>query len=132
VGAVHLTSAWAAGEAPDTSGDTRQIIVALIGALALVLVALVPVFVTMAKRDAATTTPPAPAPAPSPPDELQRIWTAIEELRRDDRDAARDLSGHDALLDECQRDARDLDAKLERVRDEVHRHVWGPGHGTGS
>jgi hypothetical protein len=122
-----LSLAWAAEAPPESSGDTRAILIALIGALGLLLVALIPVMVNLAKRDAGTTTPPAPAPGPEPSpgaSEIQRIWDAIEGLRSGQATVGRELSGHDALLDECQRDVEDVEAAHERLRDEVHRHLW--------
>jgi hypothetical protein len=130
VAPLHLSSAEAAGGV-----GTEQIIVALIGGLALILVALVPVLITSAKRGASTTTPPQPAPAGSTitPEEARRLWDAIEALRRDQSNAAlqaaRDHGGIEARVAEARRDIESLTGEHGKLRDGFHRHAGSPGHG---
>jgi hypothetical protein len=127
---------WAAGrhlplllaaEAPAGDDHTAQIIVALIGGLALVLVALVPALVNRQKKDAVTTPSP-PAAAGATAEEVARIWTAIEGLRDGQQREQREHAGYEALLDECRRDNQATDAEVARLRDTVTRHVARPEH----
>jgi len=131
VGTHHLTwaVAAAAGDGDAGGGDTRQIIVALIGALALILVALIPALVNLAKRESATTTPSPPAPAGATPEETARLWAAIEKVQSDQQQSFREHAGYDALLDECRRDTQQLSGEVAKIREAVSRHVYGPGHG---
>jgi acyl-CoA reductase-like NAD-dependent aldehyde dehydrogenase len=128
VAPLHLTAAETGGV------GTEQIIVALIGGLALVLVALVPVLITSAKRGASTTTPspPGPTEATIPPEEAERLWKAIEKLRNDQRDAAlwaaEERGRIEARNAEARRDIDSLQRILGDLRDRFHRHTGSPGH----
>jgi hypothetical protein len=125
-----------AGEASEGVG-TEQIIVALIGALALILVALVPVLITSARRGAATTTPSAPAANGSTisPQEAQQLWNAIEGIRRDQGDAAlraaREHGALDERVAETRRDLEGLGGEHRRLSERVQRHIGSPGHQPG-
>lgn len=132
-----------AAEAPAGDDYTAQIIVALIGALALILVALVPALVNRQQKKDATTTPSPPAPVGASPEEMVRVWAAIEGLRDGQQRSFREHAGYDALLDECRRDSQQTDATVARhadehrrdiaaLREQVHKHIYGPGHGAGA
>lgn len=131
-----------AAEAPAGDDHTAQIIVALIGALALVLVSLIPALVNRSQKKDATTTPAPPSPT-SASEELARVWTAIEGLRNGQQRSFREHAGYEALLDECRRDneqtnadvartAADQRRELDALRDQFHRHIYGAGHGSGA
>ncbi len=129
-GSPRVLSMLLAGETPPApAGEdyTAQIIVALIGALALVLVALIPALINRQKKDAVTAPAPSPPPAPTA-EEMARVWTAIGEVRRDQQRSYQQHAGNDALLDECRRDSQTTDAELARVRDLIVGHVARPGH----
>jgi hypothetical protein len=126
VASLDLTAAEA------SSGvGTEQIIVALIGGLALILVALIPVLITSAKRGASTTTPASPGVTISP-EEAERLWNAIEKLRNDQARAARQAAGEhggiDARIAETRRDIETLSRDLGKLRDGFHRHAGASGH----
>lgn len=123
-----------AAEALGDGVGVGQIIVALIGGLALILVALIPVLITSAKRGASTTTPSPPAPAGSTisPEEVERLWDAIEDLKREHREAtlwtAQDRGRSDAGVVAFGRELEALSRDLGKLRDGFHRHAGAPGH----